>query len=85
MKIIKRLTKGEAIRARCLDCCNHQLSEVRLCPATDCPLFPYRMGREDITVYSDEIRLQIEEDRRKKAEKRLSSVKNEEERGTDKC
>lgn len=42
----KRLTRGRAIRAKCLDCCCGQSAEVRKCPATDCPLWAYRMGRE---------------------------------------
>lgn len=37
-------TPIKAIRAKCLDCCGYQMNEVRLCPATDCPLWEYRMG-----------------------------------------
>jgi hypothetical protein len=33
-----------ALRARCLDCCGHQEKEVALCPAVDCPSWPFRMG-----------------------------------------
>lgn len=32
------------IRAKCLDCCGGQQSEVRKCVATACPLWPYRMN-----------------------------------------
>ena len=39
-----RLTPMKAIRAKCLDCCCFQSKEVKLCPATDCPLWPYRLG-----------------------------------------
>jgi hypothetical protein len=35
----------KAIRAKCLDCCCEQHSEVRKCVAFDCSLWPYRMGR----------------------------------------
>lgn len=49
----KRLTRGRAIRAKCLDCCCGQSAEVRKCPATDCPLWVYRMGKE--TAPSEEI------------------------------
>ena len=35
----------KAIRAKCLDCCCDQLSEVKLCPAKDCPLWPFRLGK----------------------------------------
>lgn len=35
----------KVIRKKCLDCCGNQFSEVRLCHITDCPLWPYRMGK----------------------------------------
>ena len=38
------LTPMKAIRAKCLDCCCGIAQEVKLCPITDCPLYPYRMG-----------------------------------------
>lgn len=38
------LSPLKSIRAKCLDCTNDQLVEVRLCPCVDCPLYPYRMG-----------------------------------------
>ena len=38
------LTPMKAIRAKCLDCVCGSAQEVRLCPITDCPLYPYRMG-----------------------------------------
>lgn len=34
----------KAIRAKCLDCCCGQANEVRLCTATQCPLWVYRDG-----------------------------------------
>lgn len=36
---------AKAIRAKCLDCCGENAAEVRKCTATDCPLWPFRMGR----------------------------------------
>ena len=38
------LTPVKAIRAKCHDCCCDSAQEVKLCPVTDCPLYPYRMG-----------------------------------------
>lgn len=35
----------KAIRAKCLDCCCDQGTEVKLCPASDCPLHPFRFGK----------------------------------------
>lgn len=37
-------TPIKSIRAKCLECSCGQIVEVRLCPVTDCPLYPYRMG-----------------------------------------
>lgn len=41
----KHLTPIKAIRQKCLECSGYQPSEVRLCTAENCPLFPYRMGK----------------------------------------
>jgi hypothetical protein len=42
---MKKITRAKAIRLKCLDCSNYQYKEVRLCPVTDCSLWPYRYGR----------------------------------------
>ena len=42
----ERITRGKAIRLKCLDCCCGNHAEVRRCPATNCPLWRYRMGSE---------------------------------------
>ena len=39
------VTAMRAVRAKCLDCCSGQPGEVRKCAATDCPLWPLRVGR----------------------------------------
>ena len=44
---ITRLNRAKAIRHKCLDCCVYQPSEVRLCPSRECPLWRYRMGKEE--------------------------------------
>lgn len=38
-------TPVKAIRKYCLECCLEKPSEVRLCAAKDCALWPYRMGK----------------------------------------
>lgn len=43
---MERVSRSKAIRLKCLDCCAGQAAEVRKCPAVDCPLWRYRMGRE---------------------------------------
>lgn len=37
-------TPIKAIRSHCIDCCCGSKKEVKLCPATSCSLYPYRMG-----------------------------------------
>ncbi len=41
----RALTPLKAIRAACLHCCAGQAKEVRECHLDNCPLWPYRMGR----------------------------------------
>ena len=42
----ERITRGKAIRLKCMDCCCGNSAEVRRCQAENCPLWRYRMGRE---------------------------------------
>lgn len=39
------MTPVKAIRAKCLDCVCGQANEVRLCPCEECPLWPFRLGK----------------------------------------
>jgi hypothetical protein len=41
----KPMSPLKAIRAKCLDCSCYQASEVRLCEAVKCPLWPFRAGK----------------------------------------
>lgn len=43
-------TPLKAIRAKCLDCSNGQIVEVRECVIPNCPLWPYRMGMRPKTA-----------------------------------
>lgn len=38
-------SRQAAMRVNCLMCCGWQAAEVRKCTITDCPCYPYRMGR----------------------------------------
>lgn len=35
----------KAIRAHCLECSAGSTAEVKACPVTRCPLFPFRLGK----------------------------------------
>lgn len=42
----KRISPLKAIRLKCLDCSCGSSNEVKLCPVTACPLYPFREGRD---------------------------------------
>lgn len=41
----ENLTPVKAIRAYCLYCMCGQANEVKLCPSSECSLYPYRLGK----------------------------------------
>lgn len=41
----KRTSPLKAIRLKCLDCCCGSNHEVKLCTAENCPLHPFRFGK----------------------------------------
>ena len=43
---MERIGRAKAIRLKCIDCCCGNTAEVRKCPATNCPLWRFRMGKE---------------------------------------
>jgi hypothetical protein len=60
----KRLSPIKAIRANCLDCMNGSSNEVKLCPIENCPLYPYRLGKNPYIAareYTDEQRAALAE------------------------
>jgi hypothetical protein len=36
----------KAIRKKCLWCSNNQIKEITFCTIPDCPLYPYRFGKD---------------------------------------
>ena len=53
-----------ALRARCLDCCCGDASEVRKCVAVDCPSWPFRIARNP---FRKRVQLSAEEKLRRRA------------------
>lgn len=43
---MEHIGRAKAIRMKCIDCCCGNMAEVRKCPATNCPLWRFRMGKE---------------------------------------
>ena len=54
-----------AIRFKCLDCSCFQLGEVRDCPVTTCPLYPFRLGKNPFR------KRELSEDEKRKIKERL--------------
>jgi hypothetical protein len=48
-----RMSRGEAIRAHCIDCCGGSRDEVRKCTAIKCPSWPFRMGADPWRTVSE--------------------------------
>lgn len=44
----KRLTRGQAIKQKCLDCSAYDRKEVKNCEFKGCPLYKYRLGKEEV-------------------------------------
>lgn len=42
----------KAIKEKCIDCCCGDRREVKLCPAEDCVLFPFRFGKNPFRTHS---------------------------------
>ena len=43
---LTRTSRGDAIRAKCIDCMGGSPAEVRLCASGSCALWPFRMGTD---------------------------------------
>lgn len=69
------LSPLKSIRTFCLGCVGNVPSEVKMCPSTKCPLYPYRFGKDVRQTGRKRSPAQIEafnkmmEEKRKKNEK----------------
>ena len=59
----------DAIREKCLDCSVYEEKEVKLCPCTDCSLWPFRFGT---TPYKQ--KRAISEEQRQAAAERMKEI-----------
>ena len=64
------MTPMKAIRAKCLDC-NGTAKEVKLCPCTDCTLWPFRLGKNPNIKPRN-----LTEEQRQAAAERLKNARN---------
>ena len=66
----------KAIRAKCLECSNSSTAEVKECPVTKCPLYPFRFGKNPYRQRREmtEEQKQVLADRLKEARKHNSGA-----------
>ena len=64
------ISRGDAIRAKCLECCNRSPTEVRRCGMIDCALWPFRMGTNP---YRE--RRQVSDEQRQAASERFAKAR----------
>lgn len=69
----------KAIRAKCLDCCCGQASEVKKCQIKQCPLWEYRFGKSGRTRSMTDEQKQAAAERLKSARLAKKSLTNNEE------
>ena len=61
---------AKAIRAFCLECSNNSSNEVKICPRTVCPLYPFRFGKNPYRK-----RREMTEEERQVLRDRLNNVR----------
>lgn len=66
-------TRKDCIRNFCLECMHYQIAEIRRCTATECWLYPYRLGALDKETIEAEREQVKEEKSRKRKEKKEHS------------
>lgn len=65
-----KTTPVKAIRAKCLECSWGISNEVKLCPVTKCPLYPFREGHNPNIP-----KREMTEEQREAARKRLAELR----------
>lgn len=71
----KRISALKAIRLKCLDCCCGSSHEVKLCPCTKCPLYPFREGHNPFAAKREWTEEQREAQRARLAQNVRSSTR----------
>jgi hypothetical protein len=67
---------AKAIRAHCLECCGQYANEVQRCGLLDCPLHPFRFGKNPFTkrTLSDDQKAAMRERMQSLAEKKRAKT-----------
>ena len=64
----KPMSLMKAVRAKCLDCCGGNKSVIPVCGIPNCPLYPFRLGKNPFR------KREISEEERTKLSERMKSI-----------
>ena len=59
-----------AIKLKCLDCSTYNINEIKECPVKNCPLYPFRLGKNPFRKKKE-----ISEEERNKLSERMKNLK----------
>ena len=58
-----------AIKLKCLDCSTYNINEIKECPVKECPLYPFRLGKNPFR------KRELSEEERNKLSERMKNLK----------
>ena len=58
-----------AIKLKCLDCSTYTTNEIKECPVKNCPLYPFRLGKNPFR------KRELSEEERNKLSERMKNIK----------
>lgn len=58
-----------AIKLKCLDCSTYNINEIKECPVKNCPLYPFRLGKNPFR------KRELSEEERTKLSERMKNIK----------
>ena len=60
-----------AIKLKCLDCSTYNILEIKECPVKNCPLYPFRLGKNPFR------KRELSEEERNKLSERMKNLKKQ--------
>ena len=68
-EVIDNTNVLRAIRLKCLDCSSYNILEIKECPVKNCPLYPFRQGKNPFR------KRELTDEQRQKIGERLNKAK----------
>lgn len=71
-KVKENKSMKDAILLKCLDCCCYQYNEIKACTITNCPLYPFRNGKNP---FINRPKRELTEEQREVLRERMRALK----------